>query len=379
MVCSAGGRRASMTDRTQNDGEPTASTCDRRTKSQRKKSYVLVKRASTGGENGESWGPRMPGRSADVSIEATPDSLKKGAVSLHRPELQSPTVQARSVSKKVASTKFPVGNVAVNVRKMGNKALSGAILLFVVMQECARVASSVFSWPLMMVFVDLLLQCVFVCALSVLFFQLTLLSHLAGAVRSRSPTGSCRYQAMNELQRSGFDFLHKAICCVSFWAGQAGRHENHGGGGQASVVLAAADSPCHPFSPGDSFTIESRTEGDEEGDKEAVSDQTERLHQTAKRLSKARTSCANQGIRHSTPATQFKLSSSKQEEGRAILGAERAHLYCSSPQTNAGRRTLSSVLLRELRQKMSAFLAQPEQQRVVTQGFVWDLLNANMP
>ncbi len=97
----------------------------------------------------------------------------------------------------------------------GGKIMDLTILTTVMLLEVGKLGKWLLNSTIVRVWVDIILQTAFVTLLSVFFLAVTLVSAAAGAVRSRSRCDSPRYKAMTSLQKDSFDFLHKAINCVS--------------------------------------------------------------------------------------------------------------------------------------------------------------------
>ncbi len=103
---------------------------------------------------------------------------------------------------------------------VGTRVVDMLILSAVLAWEGIKVAKWVLGWKMVRVWMDLVLQAAFVAIMSVLLLNVSVVSMVAGSVRKRSLRNGSRHQAMAQLQKTSFDFLHKAICCVSFWVCQ---------------------------------------------------------------------------------------------------------------------------------------------------------------
>ena len=95
--------------------------------------------------------------------------------------------------------------------------LDAIIFLSVLASEFLMMCKWFLNLKLTRVCIDFLLQAVFLCLLTVLFLNICLVASVAGFIRKASHSTSCRFEAMTLLQKHGFDFLHMAISCVSFW------------------------------------------------------------------------------------------------------------------------------------------------------------------
>ena len=104
---------------------------------------------------------------------------------------------------------------------LGKRALDAVILLGVLCYEAFKMVMWLLDMKLTRIWIDFFLQAVFLCLLSVLFFNVAVVASVAGFVRKASDPSSSRHKAMTLLQRTGFEFLHKAISCVSFWVCQS--------------------------------------------------------------------------------------------------------------------------------------------------------------
>ncbi len=111
---------------------------------------------------------------------------------------------------------------------LGGRALDLLILAFVLLWEGLNLVKWVATWRIFRAWLDVLLQLGFVLLLCVMFVNVSLLSALAGGLRGRSPRNARRREAMGRLQANSFDFLHRAISCVSFWM----RHPETNPGGR---------------------------------------------------------------------------------------------------------------------------------------------------
>ena len=123
--------------------------------------------------------------------------------------------KAGTFARTTAST---IRDAALTTAK---KILDAVILVGVLGTEFLKMFRWLLDMKLTKIWMDFILQAVFLCLLSVLFFNVALVASVAGFVRKATDSASSRHKAMTLLQKTGFDFLHKAISCVSFWVCQS--------------------------------------------------------------------------------------------------------------------------------------------------------------
>ncbi len=139
-------------------------------------------------------------------------------------------VQQSKTQVVVASSASWTETLADIFADVGSKLVDVAILAFILGWEGVKIVKWMMSWRIFRIWVDLFLQFLFVSILSFLFFNVALMSALAGSLRKRSVENGSRHQALTQLQKTSFDFLHKAISCVSFWVCQTDIDSNTSGG-----------------------------------------------------------------------------------------------------------------------------------------------------